>query len=185
MRIKTQWHKTDKPRTPEQIASVMAATVYRLAEGIVTHLRKNDYSIVSVPQGYSIIAELLAFLIQLADRLAYTRLDDAQRAVFIQALAKRVTDILVDNIREDAPEDTGYDHRAGFIAMLNQRLTDYATFGFEDEKPDFAALRYLGNRIRDIVDKKDQPWIIDQIMDIETPDAIETMKKGMRGLFES
>ena len=36
-----------------------------------------------------------------------------------------------------------------------------------------------------IMIKKDQTWVIDQIMEIEAPQAVADIRKGMQGLFDS
>jgi len=160
--------------------------LWRLADKFTINLSKADYDIITPERGFVLMAEFLAFEVQYADRLAYNRIDDATRTGFIQALAKRLSEMMEENILAIAPNnDEGYDYKAGFIDLLNRRLVDYATFDLVDEKPGFAPLRYLGNCIREVMDKRDQPWIIDQIMDIESPEAVETIKKTMQGLLET
>jgi hypothetical protein len=187
IRIKTNWFKKDgQPRDPAETASVLAMILWRLADKFTINLSKADYDIITPQRGFVLMAEFLAFEVQYADRLAYNRIDDATRTAFVQSLAKRLAEMMEENILEIAPNnDEGYDYKAGFIDLLNRRLVDYATFDLVDEKPSFATLRYLGNCIREVLDKRDQPWIIDQIMDIESPEAVETIKKTMRGLLET
>lgn len=187
IRVKTNWFKKDgQPKDPKETASVLALILWRMADRFTINLSTADYDIITPQRGFILMAEFLAFEVQYADRLAYNRIDDATRAAFIQALAKRLAEMMEENIREIAPhDDEGYDHQAGFIDLLNRRLVDYATFDMVDEKPSFATLRYLGNCIREVMDKRDQPWIIDQIMEIEAPETIETIKKTMRGLLET
>ena len=187
IRIKTTWFRKDgEPKDIKETASVLALILWRLADKFTANLSKADYDIITPQRGFILMAEFLAFEVQFADRLAYNRIDDATRAAFIQAIAKRLAEMMEENIREIVPhDDEGYDYQAGFIDLLNRRLVDYATFDLVDEKPSFATLRYLGNCIRDVMDKRDQPWIIDQIMEIEAPETIETIKKTMRGLLET
>lgn len=186
MRIKTTWFKKEEQKDPKETASVLASIMWRLADKFTANLSKADYDIITPQRGFILMAEFLAFEVQYADRLAYNRVDDAHRAAFIQALAKRLAEIMEENIREVVPhDDEGYDYQAGFIDLLNRRLVDYAAFDLVDEKPDFATLRYLGNCIRDVMEQRDQPWIIDQIMEIEAPEAVETIRKAMRGLLET
>jgi hypothetical protein len=186
IRIKTNWFKKDgQPKDPAETASVLAMILWRLADKFTVNLSKADYDIITPQRGFLLMAEFLAFEVQYSDRLAYNRIDDATRNAFIQALAKRLSEMMEENILEIAPNnEENYDYKAGFVDLLNRRLVDYATFDLVDEKPSFATLRYLGNCIRDVMDKRDQPWIIDQIMDIESPEAVETIKKTMRGLLE-
>ncbi|MHB1592506.1 MAG: hypothetical protein ACYCTW_13420, partial [Sulfuricella sp.] len=171
IRIKTHWFKKDgQPKDPVETASVLAMILWRLADKFTINLSQADYDIITPQRGFVLLAEFLAFEVQYADRLAYNRIDDATRTAFIQALAKRLSEMMEENILEIAPNnDEAYDYKAGFIDLLNRRLVDYATFDLVDEKPGFATLRYLGNCIREVMEKRDQPWIIDQIMEIESP----------------
>lgn len=182
MRVKAQWHKTDKPKTPQQIASVAAFIIWRVTEETLTHIQKERFEIASQPQAFGMMAEFLAFFVQLVDRVAYLRLGSEQRAPVVQAVAKRLAEILEENqlVRLGTPEGEGYQPR--FIRLLNERLADYATFDYAEE-PDFPTLRYLGNRILEWTEKQDQPWIIDQIIEIEAPEAVKNVLKGLRELF--
>lgn len=182
MRLKTKWHKTAKPKTATQIASVVAFIIWRVTEETVTHIQRDKFTIATQAQAFAMIAEFLAFFIQLADRVAYQRLSEEQRPAFIQALAKRLGEILEDNqiTRLGPPGEESYPTR--FVNLLNGRLADYAMFGYTEE-PDFPPLRYLGNRIMEVMDKKDQSWIIDQIIEIEAPEAIKNVLKGLRDML--
>jgi hypothetical protein len=55
----------------------------------------------------------------------------------------------------------------------------YALFDYAEE-PDYSTLRYLGNRIMELMGKQDQSWIIDQIIEIEAPEAVKNVLKGLR-----
>jgi hypothetical protein len=184
LRIKTVWFKQEGiVRPPEEVASVLAATIWKLADKTVTGLSKADYDIVTPERGFRIVGEVIAFQVHLADRLLHGRVDDARRAAMIQALGKRLAEVMEENIRAVVVDD-GFDYQSNFIDMLNRRSEDYATFSFPQGDPDFPALRYLGNMIRDVMMESDRPWVIDQIMSIETPEIVETMKRAVNGLLD-
>ena len=82
-----------------------------------------------------------------------------------------------------SPVERGY--KSPFIELFNEQSTDYAMLGYSEAGPDFAFLRYLGNRVMEIMIEKDQSWVIDQIMENEAPQAVADIRKGMRGLFDS
>lgn len=184
MRIKSQWFKDDKPRSAKQTASVMAFIVWRVAQNALKQMRTAEFDIDPGPQYFAFLSEFLVFLIQITDRIAYGQLEGAYRVDFTTALTVRVSEILEEN--EDTllgpPAQRSYQNR--FIDLFNERSSDYAEFRYSDAGADFAFLRYLGNRVMDIMVKKDQSWVIDQIMEIEAPDAIGSVKKGMHGLFD-
>jgi hypothetical protein len=179
MRVKTQWHKGDKPRTVPQVASVIALIIWRVTEETLTHIQQDKFEIASQQQAFAMVSEFLAFFVQLTDRVAYLRLGGELRAPLVQAVAKRLGEILEENqlLRLGPPEGEGY--RARFVTLLNERLSDYALFDYAEE-PDYATLRYLSNRIMELMDKRDQSWIIDQITEIEAPEAVKNVLKGLR-----
>ncbi len=183
MRIKTQWHNTAHTGDNTQSASVVALICWRLASATIGNLRKEDYRITDPAQGYAIIAEILYFLIQLADRMAHEKFSLEQRTAFVTALANRLGEILHDNVLDVPGVDATADYKGQFIARLNERADDYATFGYTEDGPDFAFVRYLGLRIMDRLPQQDKSWIVDQIMDIEVPEMVKTLKKAITELF--
>lgn len=184
MRIKSRWHKSDKPKSMQQIASVMASIVWRVSQIALQRMRTEQYDIDPGPQYFAFLSELLIFLIQIADRIAYQRLDAAQRSEFTTALAIRVAEILDDNQGDLLGSLQAGSHKGRFIALLNELATDYAEFKYTAAGPDFAFLRYLGNRVMETMAKKDRPWVIDQIMAVEAPEAVASVQKGMRNLLD-
>ena len=44
-------------------------------------------------------------------------------------------------------------------------------------------LRFLSLMIREVMEKTDQSWIQDQLMDIEVPEMMGTMKKQVDGFY--
>lgn len=184
MRVKTGWFRKEAARAPSEIASVVASTLWRLADKLVDNLSKADYDIVTPARGFRIIAEVLAFGVHACDRTACTRLQDSERAAFVQGVGARLAEIMEQNVRALAGAD-GRDYRAEFIAMVNRRADDYSTFEFAASGASFPALRYLGARIREIMEERDQPWVMDQVMDIEMPEALGTLQRTLDGLLPS
>ena len=168
----------------QQVASVMAFIVWRVAQNALKRMRNEQYDIDPGPQYFAFLGELLIFLIQIADRIAYQRLDAGQRNEFTTALAIRVAGILDENESDLLGSPQAGSHQKRFIALLNELAADYAEFKYTDAGPDFAFLRYLGNRVMATMAEKDRPWVIDQIMSVEAPEAIATVQKGMHDLFD-
>jgi hypothetical protein len=185
LRIKTKWFKKEgREHGAYETATVIASTLWRLADKAVINLSKADYDIITPQRGFTIMAELMAFMIHLTDRLIYEQeVDDADREALIKALSKRLAEIIEDNVYS-VIGNNGYDYQTDILARFNRRATDYATFDFPAEKPSFAVLRYLGNCILEIMEERDQPWVIDQIMELEAPAMIDHVKKTVQGLME-
>jgi len=185
MRIKSQWFNDDKPKTAKQSASVMAFIAWRLAQNAVKQMRAAQFDIDPGPQYFDLLSEFLIFLLQVTDRIAYAKLEGGYRAEFTTALVIRVAEILEEN--EDTllgrPVEKSYQNR--FIDLFNARSADYATMSYGEGGTDFPFLRYLGNQVMHIMPRKDQSWVIDQIMEIEAPQAVAGIGKGMQGLFDA
>lgn len=182
IRVKSQWHKTENARTPQQVATVIASLIWRVAEEKVTHMQQDNFEINSKQQGFAMLAEYLAFSIQYTDRFVYGRVDEEYRAALVGAIAKRLAEILEDNqIHHMGQSQDRYKNH--FITLLNERLADYATFEYENGEPSYPCRRFLGSVILDLMPKRDHSWTIDQVVEIEVPNAIQLLKKGLTGLF--
>ena len=182
IRLKTVFFKNAGGRSTAETASVLASTIWRIADEVVTNLSKWDCDIVTPERGMKILGEMAAFLLHMADRMAYGRMPEPERARFIQVAGQRLGEIVQDNIRAMVGAD-GFDYKANFIDLLNRRATDYATFECTPEKPGYPILRYLGLAIREHMLDSDQHWVADQIMDIQAPEALGMLKKTVDGLL--
>jgi len=188
LRVKTTWFKKEGERAPEEVATVMASMLWRLADKAIDNLSKADYDIITPQRGFKIIAELTCFLVHYMDRLAFDRLDDAQRQELISATGIRLAEVMEQNILDfnDGERDPNYDYQEGYIELLNKRMQDYAEFAeftLPNGKPNFQPARFLSLMIREDMEKSDQSWIQDQLMDIEVPAMMEMAKKNMDGFY--
>ena len=183
VRVKTAWfRKANEERSPEERASVVAATLWKLADKAIDNLSRADYQIGTPERGYRILAELLAFGLHYCDRRAYGLLADAERLAFVQALGRRLAEVLQENLRATV-DDPARGWSGEFIALLNRRSTEYAEFEFAGDAPGFPALRYLGSQIREQMAERDRPWVLDQVMDVEMPELLGTLKKAVDGVL--
>ena len=188
LRVKTTWFKKEgEQRDPSEVATVIASTIWRLADGAIDNLSKADFDIITPQRGFRIIGEMACFLVHFVDRLAFARMDDARRQDLVSAVGVRVAEIMEENILEftDGEKDPDYDYQAGFIELINKRMVDYSEFEFPEEKASFPALRFLSLQIREVMEQTDQSWIQDQIMDIEMPEMMGTVKKSVDGFYST
>jgi hypothetical protein len=183
MRVKSKWFRKERAKTPQEIAGAMAFIVWRIGLNALKNARKADFDVAVGEQYFSFLSEFLIFLVQVADRIAYGRLDGEDRTSFTTALALRIAEILAEN-RSELLGGTLGEHKNNFIAQLNRRAGEYAEFKYGSGGPEFAFVRYLGYCMLDVVAEKDQTWVIDQMTTIEAPDAVATVEKAMRGLLE-
>ncbi|MDP2828527.1 MAG: hypothetical protein Q8O37_07960 [Sulfuricellaceae bacterium] len=183
IRVRSQWHTTGEAKSPQQVATVVASLIFRVAEEKVTHMQQADFQISSKEQGFAIISEYLAFLLQYTDRFIYGRVEEEYRAALIGAIAKRIAEILEDNQLTYIGQPEGTSYQSRFITLLNERLAEYAGFDYENGEPGYPCRRFLGSMIIGLMPKQDQSWTIDQVVEIEVPNALELLRRGLSGLF--
>ncbi len=181
MRIKSQWFKSDREKTPQEIAGAMAFTLWRIADNALKNTRRANFGIAIGPQYFLFLTEFLVFLVQVADRIAYRQLAPEARFAFTSTLANRVAETLAEN--QGRLMDGSTDYKQQFIDKLNQRAGEYADFNYGPDGPEFAFTRYLAFCMRAVMDEKDVEWVIDQMMSIEAPSAVEMVEKTMQNLF--
>ena len=179
IRVKTQWHQ-ETNKTPEDIGSVLAFNTWKVAVQAVDHIGDEDFHFETVPQRFAVLEEFLVFLIQVTDRWAHQHWDDDKRRRLITAMVLRLAETLQDNQTDwIGPAD----YRTIFIDRFNQRAVEYADFAFTDNEPGYQFRRYLGERVMAVMgEKTGNRWVIDQVMDIEIPEALKTAAKSFQGL---
>ena len=184
LRIKTTWFRRDAGRAADETASVLALTFWKMANKSVDDISKADYDIVHLGRGFGLIAEMGAFMLHIADRLLYGRVDEERRAALIESAGVHLAEYVEKNIRDFVNDnDDKRDYLGEFLDFLNRRTADYETFEFPPQEPNYAIKRYLANVIRERMEGHDQTWIIDQIIEFQAPEAIETVQKLIDGFF--
>ncbi len=185
IRIKDKWHQSRRNRpTPKSLrdsAGALAFIGWRVALEKAQNLNREGFRYDSDVERVGVICELVAFEVQLADRLAYDFLDDEEREVFVNALGQRFADHVQENLSDlDGPRN----YRDRFIAMLNERLSDYATLTFKDGEPGFDALRYLGSKVLAVLGSdQTNRWVIDQVVALDAPEVAEKISKSVFNLL--
>jgi antitoxin component HigA of HigAB toxin-antitoxin module len=184
-RTKSRFFAKDKARDPETLASVAAFTSWRLGLNTIKRMRSAQFEIEANPQYFAFLREYLIFLIQVADRFAFSRLSLSERRVFTVSMVKRLAEQLAENqsrLIGDAHEDV----RRGFIDLFNTRADEYAASGFDDSKgPDFSFMRICSHALLAVAAPPDRAWITDQLMSIEAPEAVETLHKLMENVVRT
>jgi len=184
IRIRSHFHRGGRERSAAELASVIAMLGWKLSQDAIRRMRAAQFDIDIGTQYFDFVCEYLAFMLHAADRVAYRALAAGKRAAFTTALALKLAEVVEDNrdMLIAAPEP-GRCHRH-FIALANLRGADYAGFAYDEkEGPDFGFRRFFGSRLLDIVPQKDHAWVIDQIMEIEAPEAVKALERTLAGLF--
>ena len=194
MRIKSQWFKSDGPKSAEQQASAMAFIVWRTSLNMLKRMRGADFDVDAGAPYFAFMREVLVFLIAVVDRIAYLRMSDAERVAFTTSLVRHCADTLADNENELlGVRADGQSSQDSFIDLVNEVVNHYAEFGADalvvepdaSFTPSFAFMRYLGSRLAPTLPPKDQHWVLDQVMASEAPEAVEVVQSAMRNLLST
>lgn len=181
MRIRSKWSAKNRDRTPEEIAGVVGFIAWRICTQAVLELENNNFQTDTQVQRLAIIWEFAAFLIHITDRMMFDRMDEEERAVFISAMAKAMAQTMQDNMEDFL--GNGY-YKPDLINTLNLRMNEYSKFGYSEESgPSFPMLRYFGECVTTVIGERQKKWVTTQIIDIEAPDAITTLKRGIANLL--
>jgi len=184
MRVKSQWFKSETPKTATEIAGAAAFITFRIAQNSLKNMRTARFELPPGPAYFAFLAEFLAFLTLCADRIAHRRGDEAWRTEFTTALANRVGTFLADNEADLLHVDAAGEIKRRFVALVNRRSDDYSDCAWNDDGPDYAFIRCLGHRVAEVMERHEQTWAVSQVIDSEAPDAVATLQGAMAGLLD-
>ena len=172
--VKTRWRKKGAPRTLTDCASVIGANIWKIALEIFRHMEKEEFRFGSDQLVTAVMAEFIAFMVQLVDRSLHGRLSDADRATLINETARHLA-VTIENNQRDllGPGD----YRKPFIDLLNARFEDYAGFEYRNGEPGFPCVRFFATNVSDAMAGSGNRWVIEQIMDIEAPEMVRLIRK--------
>ncbi|HYA37710.1 MAG TPA: hypothetical protein VEI74_05505 [Candidatus Methylomirabilis sp.] len=171
--MKTKYRKKG-PKTLEDRASVVAMNIWRIAQETCRHMEKEGYPLGGDRQVTAVLTELMAFLVQMSDRIVYGQLSEEERVRFINAVGNNLARITATNLVEFVGPGA---HADEFVGTVNARLVDYSEFEFDGRNPGYAVLRYLGEKVACAMDATDSKWVLEQIVDVEAPEAIKAIRK--------
>lgn len=180
-RLRSRWHNKQAPKSIETIAGAVAMNIWKLSFDTANRMYSTGFNFKSNAQLLDLIGEFVIFLIQLADRIAYEKLDDEQRQRFTMALAKHLINTMVENQLEELGPDEGYGPR--FIEKLNHHLDGYGEFSLVDGAPSYPMLRYFGQLAEEVMAGGDSKWVIEQVMEVEAPPMIRQLRDGLEKLL--
>ena len=171
--VKTRWRKKGE-RTLAERAGVIGANLWRISLEIFKHMEKEGFRFGSDRMATDVIAEFVAFVVQLADRAVYGRLSEADRAALIGEVAGHLAATMENNQRDlFGPGD----YRKPFIDLLNARFEEYAGFGYAGAAPGYACVRLFAGKVSDAMASGDNKWVVEQMIDIEAPEMVRFVAK--------
>ena len=167
--VKTRW-RDKTPRTLADRAGVIGANIWKIAVEIFKHMERDGFRFGSDRLVTDVLAELIAFQVQLVDRTVYGKISDPDRATLIGETTRHLAATMENNQLDlFGPGD----YRAPFIALLNERFGEYAGFAFTDGKPTPPCLLFLANKVADVMASGDNKWVVEQVMDVEAPEIVQ------------
>ena len=182
IRIKSSWHDEDSERSPQEVGGALAFIAWRIALDKAITLHGENFIYENDQQRLKVIAEYLAFAVQIVDRIIHDMTDNEYRVALITALVMKLADHYEDNSIDLL--GTG-DHRNAFISLFNERSSDYSEFNFTDEGPSYPFMRHLGFEIQQIMGTEhENRWVIDQVMDADGPEAYKQLARAVRNLLD-
>ena len=171
--VKTRWRKKGA-RTLADRAGVIGANVWKISLEIFKHMEKEGFRFGSDRLVTDVLAELIAFLVQLVDRSVYGRLSEADRATLIGETARHLAQTMENN-QQDLFGPGEY--RKPFIDLLNARFEAYAGFDYPGAEPDFPCLRFFATQVADAMAGSPNKWVVEQVMEIEAPEMVRVIRK--------
>jgi hypothetical protein len=174
LRMKTRF-RGKGPKTIEDRANVIACNIWKVAQETVKHMEKESFQFSSDRQLSQVMTEMIAFLVQVADRIVYGQIPEEERRRFINALGRDLAAHMASNLDDILGKG---DHGADFIATLNQRFGDYAECSYDRATgPSYGFLRYLGDKVAAVMAETDNKWVVEHVMEIEAPDAVKAIRR--------
>ncbi len=178
LRIKNRWHRQAKSRSLTEIAQTLGFNCWRIAANAVVELEQ-EFTTETYSDRLQIVAEYLAFLLQVTDRLIYDQLSADERQQFIPALAHDMVNRFLDNQRDVAGEAAVQPEP--FIDLLNQRAADYAEADFTGEDGGFPFLNVFAHHVADAMHA--QQWVCEYMIDIGAPKTVQQLRHNLAGLL--
>ena len=185
VRIKSHWMNDKDINNQAHIkenGQALAFIIWRVAIDKAKNLHGEEYDYSTDSQRITVIAEYLAYMVQISDRLCYKIIPDKSREIFVITLAKKLAVHVQDNLPDFFGEK---DYISPFLETLNQRMQDYAQFEFAEGQPSYAFNRYFGEKIQDIMGQSQtNRWIIDQVMDIDSYEIVKKITDALENLLD-
>lgn len=171
--LKTRW-RMKGGRTLAERAGVIGANVWKIALDIYKHLEKDGFRFSSDRQVTALLAEFIAFLVQLVDRAVYGKLSEPDRAALIGALVGHLAATMENNQLDLLGPG---EYRKPFVDLLNARFGEFAGFECPGGEPGYPCLQFFAAKVAQTMASSDDKWVVEQMMDIEAPEMVRLVRK--------
>ncbi|MGI9316176.1 MAG: hypothetical protein ACR2QW_02490 [bacterium] len=182
-RIRTAWKNKDKKVSIPEFANALSAICWRMSLNAAKNLHQQDFDYETDEQRLGVIQQYLFFFIHCADRLMFDHFDQKSRSEFINALSADCENHFATNALEISGKRVD---SAEFITALNQNMGKLSMCRFIAREPGYEMYRALGSEVQGIMGhSQTNKWVIDQVMDIDAPEAYEFFRKSFDKLRKS
>lgn len=178
--VKARWRKKGE-RTLADRAGVIGTNLWRVSLEIFKHMEREGFRFGSDRMTSEVIAEFIAFVVQLADRAVYGKLSEADRAALIGAVAGHLA-VTMENNQRDLFGPGEY--RKPFIDLLNARFVEYAGFEYAGASPRDPCLRFFAGKVADAMASGDNKWVVEQVIEIEAPEMVRFVHRLIEQALE-
>jgi hypothetical protein len=179
--VKTRWRKKGA-RTLAERAGVIGTNVWKISSEVFKHMEKEGFRFGSDRLVTDVLAEFMAFMVQLADRAVYGKLSEADRAALIGEVVGHLAATMENNQRDLLGPG---EYRKPFIDLLNTRFGEYASFAYAGAEPGYPCLRFFATKVSDAMASGDNKWVVEQMMDIEAPEMVRLVAKLIEQTVEA
>jgi len=184
VRLKTKWHRSKRsernrrgssaPKKLEDLSSVIGINIWKLAKEAFLHMEKEGFRFREDQQAIGFLSEFIIYQLHITDRMMYGIVSEEERTAFMNATAKYLTESVVDNQTDLLGPG---EYRDEFVALMNDRMANYAECTFKDGQPGYDFTRYMARNIADIMQATDEKWVVEQVIDIEAPNVVEKITR--------
>lgn len=176
IRLNTKWSKQEREVSLEDTVGVLAFNAWKIGMRALLEIENENFQTDTQMQRVQVIEEIMAFLIQVLDRIAYDVMSTEDRGNLINKFALKIADHVQDNARDFGGPG---DYRNPFINKLNERMAAYAETGWSrvGQEPSFSMGLLFGNNIANALGPRDKKWVVDYIQQVLMPDILKTFKQ--------
>jgi len=180
VRVKSRWFKKDKEHSVEETAAALAFIIWRIGTQGILNLENENFETDSNKQRLEVITEFLCFVAHVTDRLTIEYYTAEERNQFMTTLAMKLAKHYDDNMIDCIGPGK---YQMDFVKLLNDRMSTYSEFNFAEGEPSFPMLRCFGGYVTETLGERASKWVTTQIIDIEAPDAIDSLMKAMKNFY--
>ena len=183
LKIRDKWRQGGKAVSLADNASAAAYASWQIALTATKNLHAQDFEYQNDHQRICVLREYLIFLSHIADRLAFEYMEVSDRKHFVNIFVTESA----RQLQRNAEEILGAgNYRNELIELLIRRNQQYNQYPTKDGAPGYGMLRSFGENVQQWMGKSQKNrWAIEQVIEIDGPNAVNTLKQTIVRLLES